>query len=522
MTGRIRVIDIFAGPGGLGEGFSSFQSANGKNPFRLEVSAEMETSAHSTLRLRAFYRLLRAAEGRLPAAYRDYLRTVAEGRDESPEEYFSQGPLAALWRAAEAEALNLTLGVAAHDEVLRNKVAVAKKSGDQLILIGGPPCQAYSIVGRARNTNVRSFRTRGDTRHFLYRQYLEILARFSPDVFIMENVKGILSSTVGGRNMFEQICRDLADPGQALGLQVGKGPEAHPEYMLLPIHVEPGEHRDASAAALDPNRFVIRCEDHGAPQARHRVIIMGVRTDHAQRAVRAPGLPVSREAATVGDALLGLPKLRSGLSQGLDGIEAWIRVADKQRSVVKKSLRRSDLDLKERLDQIQFRELPRFSSRYTGRDPQALPGIRSVDQDVVLNHSTRSHMASDLGRYLFCSVFGQSSERSPKSGEFPAALAPDHANWDSGTFADRFRVQLKGRPSSTVTSHLSKDGHAFIHFDPAQCRSLTVREAARLQTFPDDYLFLGNRTQQFVQVGNAVPPMIAGQIASVVWSILGD
>ena len=132
---------------------------------------------------------------------------------------------------------------------------------------------------------------------------------------------------------------------------------------------------------------------------------------------------------------------------------------------------------------------------------------------AIAQHETRGHMASDLGRYLFAAVFGATRGYSPKAADFPLALSPEHRNWHSGVFNDRFRVQLANEASTTVTSHISKDGHYFIHPDPLQCRSLTVREAARLQTFPDDYLFLGNRTQQYVQVGNAVPPFLARQIA---------
>jgi DNA (cytosine-5)-methyltransferase 1 len=138
-------------------------------------------------------------------------------------------------------------------------------------------------------------------------------------------------------------------------------------------------------------------------------------------------------------------------------------------------------------------------------------------------HEARSHMRSDLHRYLYAACYASSNDGvSPKVDEFPYGLLPDHGNIHSSEvpFRDRFRVQASNFPSSTVVSHISKDGHYYIHYDPAQCRSLTVREAARLQTFPDNYYFEGNRTEQYWQVGNAVPPFLARQVARVVAEVV--
>jgi DNA (cytosine-5)-methyltransferase 1 len=140
----------------------------------------------------------------------------------------------------------------------------------------------------------------------------------------------------------------------------------------------------------------------------------------------------------------------------------------------------------------------------------------------VIQHESRSHMPSDLHRYMFASSYAQVVNYAPTLRNFPPMLLPDHVNVDADSipFVDRFRVQVKGDPASTVVAHIQKDGHYYIHHDPAQCRSLTVREAARLQTFPDNYFFEGNRTQQYGQVGNAVPPFLARKIARVIFKFL--
>ena len=129
-------------------------------------------------------------------------------------------------------------------------------------------------------------------------------------------------------------------------------------------------------------------------------------------------------------------------------------------------------------------------------------------------------MDTDLKRYIYNSVYTQTHGKAPLLNNVPDLIKPAHANKNEKIHQDRFRTLNQNKPSKTITSHISKDGHAFIHYDPTQCRSLTVREAARIQTFPDNYFFCGNRTQQYHQVGNAVPPYLAKQIAEVVSNYL--
>ena len=509
MKEPYQVVDLFAGPGGLAEGFSSVSGAHGRY-FEIALSVEMEASAHRTLTLRAFTR--RFPSGEIPELYYRMLsgeRPLEDLVDAYPQD----------WSAACAEALRLELGSVEAKSTLAPRIDRIREMADgRTVLIGGPPCQAYSLVGRSRNAGNQEYVPEDDGRHFLYREYIRILDRLRPAAFVMENVKGILSSSVAGAQIFERILEDLENVGRE-----------HGGYRLLAL-AAPSGLSPASMQSPSAREFIVRAEQFGVPQARHRVFVVGLRSDIAAEAripiekpLLGPGSPV-----TVRDVLGGMPELRSGISRE-DDERAWRKAVvdaaselvelagQKDQDTTLRSMRPSLRKIKARVSKAN-RRLGRSSREY---DPGEIAnGLSGPLQDFLVDdrlktlaqHETRGHMKADLARYLFSSVFAEVHDRPAKSVDFPTQLAPDHRSWISGRFADRFRVQMWERPSTTVTSHISKDGHYYIHPDPAQCRSLTVREAARLQTFPDNYLFLGNRTQQYIQVGNAVPPFLAKQI----------
>lgn len=509
MPATFGIVDLFAGPGGLGEGFASLK-IDDHSPFHIGISVEKESSAHRTLTLRAFLREHRAMHDCLPDQFLDLHAGLMEEPDWSSVNNQA-------WKAAITEARCLELGTEAASVAIDDAIASLRRDFDETILIGGPPCQAYSLVGRARSRGKHGYVPEEDERHYLFREYIHVLDRLRPAAFVMENVKGLLSSTVESRLVFEMLMEDLSSLG------TGKGHL----YELRAIQIEDG--RASLREAAQPSDFVVRAEKFGVPQRRHRVIIVGIRSDLASGTMKA-GIALSGTTRTVADVIGNLPALRSGLSRGQDDASAWRHevveasklLAGIYTGKVDGPIRDAFLSVTKR--QIEGPSILRSASllpaAYGTSNDDLLSWIERSDLRAIAQHETRAHMASDLGRYLFAAVFGEVCGFSPKAADFPLALSPDHRNWHSGVFNDRFRVQLANEASTTVTSHISKDGHYFIHPDPMQCRSLTVREAARLQTFPDDYLFLGNRTQQYVQVGNAVPPFLARQIAALVHASL--
>jgi len=521
---KIPIIDLFAGPGGLGEGFSSVKDDFGDRVFDIKLSIEKDVNAHKTLELRSFFRQFNIGEA--PKEYYDLLKSKSnEDRSKKRESLFAKYPEE--YKLASEEAWCAELGSSAFPkEVIDEKITNALKGNSEWVLIGGPPCQAYSLVGRSRVGGIDE----KDHRVYLYKEYLRIIASHHPTVFVMENVKGLLSAKVKGQSVFKKILKDLKNPSS-----VFKNSKS-PKYKIYSLVEKPNNFVKGFPVYQNDRDFLIKSEEYGVPQKRHRVILIGVRED----VDFMPGQLQVQNKISLKSIIGDLPKIRSGISRkfikseflGKKKKRYYEKIEDDNNTWLKYVKRFS----KEKVFQVEFNlsdnfapvensekggEFVRCNTPYK-RNP-LFEWYNDDKLNGVSNHESRSHLLQDLRRYLFASLYTEKYKTFPRLRDykkFGNELLPDHENVDSGKFTDRFRVQNPDFPATTVTSHISKDGHYFIHYDSSQCRSMTVREAARIQTFPDNYLFCGARTFQYHQVGNAVPPLLAYQIAKIVNKLL--
>lgn len=444
------VIDLFSGAGGLTEGFA-------REGFDIIAHIEKDPWACETLRTRVCYHWLKE-HGRLDV-YNHYLRSTRSAfGNASLKDEIIYNPFPELRELTTNRVLNRTFGnpdvtpgtIAAADAIrdIRN---IIRQNGIQRIsvVIGGPPCQAYSLIGRGRMREQAA----GDDRNFLFRYYLEIVREFQPTLFVFENVPGILSA------QNKQLFPAIRDEFDNIGYGFIAGPNTSDQENILD------------------------CQQYGVYQTRRRLILFGYRKADYPQGFSYPDLShftdQPGEPANTENAISDLPALNAG-----QGSDFWYG------------------DYTRRNELSQYQTMIRDES----------PG--------VLNHFARPHRNADLEIYrrqIEASFRGEkiSYSKLPESLQF-------HKNSNKKVFEDRFRVHGRQEVPHTIVAHISKDGHYNIHPDLNQLRSLTVREAARIQSFPDNYYFEGPRTSQFVQVGNAVPPLLSRIIARAVATKLDE
>jgi DNA (cytosine-5)-methyltransferase 1 len=402
---EINFIDLFAGASGMSEGFINAG-------FTPVSHIEMNTEACETIRTRTAYHFLKS-ENYLELYYKYLKGNITK------EKFFEKLP---------PEITKSTITLEINDKTIKPLFEEIKKSKKEIdIIIGGPPCQAYSLLGRYQED------IENDPRNRLYIQYGRFLKQFKPKAFVFENVPGLLSANKG------QHFKNLKAYFRKLGYEV------HHETL------------DAS--------------DYGVVQARKRIIIVGWKKEYD---FGFPEIEKTELKFNVNDAFSDLKALNPG--EGLN-VSPYIK---------KKNIY---------LEQFELRN-----------------GVNFVTQ-----HITRPHNPRDLAIYKTAIQKWNTDNQRLKYPDLPQELKT-HKNETS--FTDRYKVVNGKGVSHTVVAHIAKDGHYYIHPDEIQCRSISVREAARLQSFPDDFYFEGSRSAAFKQIGNAVPPLMANAIAKKMKELL--
>lgn len=436
---RFYAIDLFAGCGGLSEGFR-------QTGFDVIAQVEMDKWACETLKTRfLYYKLKEGGKGHL------YDRFAMEKI--SQDNILSRYP--EIRQLMYYTVIQAEFGKESIKKII-GKIENAREihgASKIHVVIGGPPCQPYSLVGRARDPN----RMELDSRNFLYEHYLEILDYFQPDFFVFENVPGLVTARVKGEKIFSKLQEDFR--------------KISPSYEIAPSFDEYSKR---------PREYILDSTTYGIPQKRKRVVFIGYKESLLSESPSINNVfrkilklkPSEYADYKVSDAIGDLPSLKPG-----EGSDGWFG-----------------------------KYLNDTLTPYQKKMRKGSPGI--------LNHRARTHMKSDLERYRFFIEHHLNGNKAATLIDLMRErpdLTPAHNHLDK--FLDRFKVQRWSQPSSTITAHICKDGHYYIHPDINQCRSFTVREAARCQSFPDNFKFEGPRTEQFRQVGNAVPPILAGVIA---------